>query len=82
MLDEPHISTITWFRGDRQAAVPLLKKRLATITERNPWLKGRVVKREQVKLFLVFKEEFAGIDNATYSSLYRQLRLVPKNAKK
>jgi len=38
------ISTLTWFRGDYQAAHLFLEQRLQTILDRNPWLGGRVVK--------------------------------------
>lgn len=38
------ITTLTWFRGDYQAASSILQKRGALILERNPWLGGRVLK--------------------------------------
>lgn len=55
MSDEAPTSTITWFRGDCQAASEILQSRLGTILEANPWLSGRVMKRND-KLLLIYNQ--------------------------
>lgn len=54
--DEPAISSLTWFKGDYTKASSILRHRVQAILEKNPWLTGRVVKR-QGKLFLEYSME-------------------------
>jgi hypothetical protein len=39
------ISTITWFQGDHIKVAALIKDRLKTIIQANPWLGGRITKK-------------------------------------
>lgn len=39
------MSTLTWFRGDYMKTSEILQERTAEILKQNPWLGGRVVKR-------------------------------------
>lgn len=39
------ISTITWFQGDHIKVAALIKDRLETIIQANPWLGGRITKK-------------------------------------
>lgn len=43
ILNIPSISTITFFRG--VADIPIITKRVASILNANPWLKGRLVRK-------------------------------------
>ena len=48
------ITTLTWYRGNYQAARHLLNSRLQQILEENPWLGGRVKRRGIGKVCLVY----------------------------
>jgi len=57
---EPPITTLTWFRGDFRKAGPILEDRLQKILDKNPWLGGRIVKKDgdvqgrSFKLYLAY----------------------------
>ena len=51
--DENPITTLTWFRGDAEAAATILEERLDKILNKNRWLDGRVT-QERNKAFLTF----------------------------
>lgn len=56
--DERPITTLTWFRGESNAAASILQARLKQILQCNPWLMGRVMPRNNNNnmLYLTFTE--------------------------
>lgn len=61
------ITTLTWFKGDHEAAATFLKQRLTVIVEANPWLTGRIVQRNFAN-FLAYRHHTHNTQhNATVS---------------
>jgi hypothetical protein len=58
------ISTITFFRGDREKVIVTIKTRLAAIVKANPWLCGVLVKGNDGLLDLRFPKDPSDVDIA------------------
>lgn len=71
------ITTITFFKGDAQAAAKTLKTRFAAVVKENPWLAGILVKVKPRGLDLQFPDKFhGGLD-----ALFHDDPEVPINSK-
>lgn len=75
-----NISTLTWFRGDSDASVPIVQNRINAIVKKNPWLTGRVAKLDG-KYVLIYnpmqRNDFSltHVSNGSNTEVHRNLPL-------
>ena len=70
-------SSITWFSGgNHQSAAVVLQQRLELVLNKNPWLTGRIAKRDDGHNYLEYSNTATAVPNEMFRHVTHQDNLV------